>query len=560
MTTETPQPQQPPQRRQYFKRLPLRSTASPATTPLCSPVKLTPAELDADADWHTASRIKCVAAALEREAARERHAREWQALVELSLLPYIALVAAAPSTSPAPWAVKRGLLATAVQLSQRRLAFSCVLLPASAPASVLELLPRDLLEMVAHLLQKLPPGRPELRCCEADEGCTISDGGAVVTTTAIATSVKTTREAVRIDGQPYVATVPTRKPPRDIATVDRFCQDSPPHAELVRTALCSRNRIAQGLSSVALTVVRNDHSGKIMLGFVDKADGGTFAPVFCGRPPQSGGRPGDRIELRLNADLRFVELKLNNVLLGRMACSTAFYAAGFSSMCFAMAADGEGCELRIASTDPTLFDPEGDSQSTAAAAFAREKPLRFGEASEYYDVTGEDGALATATRVVDHSRLALCDAVMEGDSGKHSALFTVVNQPMGYGLHIGVARSQADVWRDALQVGDFWGLVCNSGRLVHGRYEDPPAFWGRPPIARSSRWVGQKGFREGDQIEMLLDSTEGTLHVKKNGRVLGAAVATRGALPVWEDLCWAMVGGEGDAIRVQSTDPEAFFN
>lgn len=81
---------------------------------------------------------------------------------------------------------------------------------------------------------------------------------------------------------------------------------------------------------------------------------------------------------------------------------------------------------------------------------------------------------------------------MEGDSGKHSALFTVAKQPMGYGLHIGVARVQADVWRDALQVGDFWGLVCNSGRLVHGRYEDPPAFWGRPPIQRSSRWVGQQ--------------------------------------------------------------------
>ena len=382
-TTQPP----PPPRRQYFKRLPLRS---PATTPLCSPQK--------DVGESESEQLhRCVAAAaLEREAAHEQHARERQALVVLSRLPYASLVAAAPSPSPARWAVRRGLVATAVQLSQRRLAFAYVLLPSPAAASVLELLPRDLLEMVAHGLQSVRSGVPELRCSEADEGCTISDGGALVTTTTLATGAEITREAVRIDGKHYVATVPTRKPPRDIATVDRFgCQDSPPHAELVRTALCSQNRIAHGLSSVALTVERNDHSSKIMLGFANKPDG-TFAPVFSGRPPQSGGRPGDRIELRLNADRGFVELKMNGVLLGRMACSTAFYAAGFSRMCFAMGADSDGCELRIESTDPTLFDPEGDARSTAAAAFARENPLRFGEASEYYDVKSEDGALATA--------------------------------------------------------------------------------------------------------------------------------------------------------------------
>jgi hypothetical protein len=135
--------------------------------------------------------------------------------------------------------------------------------------------------------------------------------------------------------------------------------------------------------------------------------------------------------------------------------------------------------------------------------------------------------------------------VMRADSGEHSALFEVVHQPAGYGLHIGVARAEADVWRDALGDGNFWGLVCNSGRLVNGRY--------------ASRWAGQERFREGDQIELLLDSSAGTLHVKKNGRLLGAAVSARGVLPVWEELVWAVVGGEGDAIRVHATDPTQFF-
>ena len=145
--------------------------------------------------------------------------------------------------------------------------------------------------------------------------------------------------------------------------------------------------------------------------------------------------------------------------------------------------------------------------------------------------------------MIDHGRIAMADALMVG-SGRHSALFTVVQQPQGYGLHIGVCRRGADVWRDASALSDFWGLVCNSGRLVHESF--------------ASRWVGQQGFRQGDQLELLLDCEEGTLQIKKNGRLLGAAVASRGALPVWEELCWAVVGGEGDAIRIQSTDPQLF--
>jgi hypothetical protein len=531
-----------PQRRQYFKRLPLRN--SPAGTPLSSPEKPPAAQQS-----NEQRRQNCVAAALEREALREREAREHRALAALSHLSYYALVNDQPSASPASWAVRRGLVATAAQLSQRRLSFARVLLPSpGAASSALDLLPRDLLEMVFHELQLLPHGRPELYCSEADQGCTISDGGALVTVTAVDTGVETLREAVRIDGRPYTAAVPTRRPPRDILTVDRFgCQDSPPHAELVRTALCAESRVATGgLCSVALTVERNDNASKVMLGFVDTACEGAFAPVFCGRPPQSGGRPGDRIELRLNADGGFVELKLNDVLLGRMACSMPFYAAGFGSLCFAVGADNEGCTLRIESTDPALFDPEGDARERARAAFARDHAIRFSsEASSYYDVTGEDGTLARTLRVVDHGRLAPCDGVMRADSGEHSALFEVVHQPAGYGLHIGVARAEADVWRDALGDGNFWGLVCNSGRLVNGRY--------------ASRWAGQERFREGDQIELLLDSSAGTLHVKKNGRLLGAAVSARGVLPVWEELVWAVVGGEGDAIRVHATDPTQFF-
>ena len=35
---------------------------------------------------------------------------------------------------------------------------------------------------------------------------------------------------------------------------------------------------------------------------------------------------------------------------------------------------------------------------------------------------------------------------------------------MGYGLHIGVTR-EADVWRDALGDGDFWGLAYCAAAL-----------------------------------------------------------------------------------------------
>jgi hypothetical protein len=301
------------------------------------------------------------------------------------------------------------------------------------------------------------------------------------------------------------------------------------------------------MSSVALTVERNDNAGKILLGFVNEARGGAFAPVFCGRPPHSGAAAGDRIELRVNADEGFVELKLNETPLGRMACSMPFYQDGFDSLCIAVGADSAGCKLKIESTDPAMFNPEGDARAAAAAAFANDHPVRFSEASSYCDITAEDGRLATTLRVVDHGRLASCDLVIcDSVPGKHSVLFEVVSQPMGYGLHVGVAHADADVWRDALGDGNFWGLACNSGRLVNGRY--------------ASRWAGQEGYRKGDHIELLVDTDAGTLHVKKNGRVLGAAVASRGPLPVWEPLRWAVVGGEGDAIRVQSTDPMQFFN
>jgi hypothetical protein len=301
------------------------------------------------------------------------------------------------------------------------------------------------------------------------------------------------------------------------------------------------------MSSVTLNVERNQHAGKIMLGFVSPHRDGAFAPVFCGRPPHSGGAAGDQIELRVNADERFVELKLNKSLLGRMACSMPFYDDGFGSLRFAAGSDSDACRLRIQSSDPTLFDPEGDARATAASDFARDNPVRFCEASSYYNIKAEEGRLATTLRVVDHGRLAPCDMILCGGvPGKHSVLFEVVHQPMGYGLHIGVARAEADVWRDALGEGDFWGLACNSGRLVNASY--------------ASRWPGQEGYRKGDQIELRIDADAGTLHVKKNGRVLGAAVASRGALPVWEPLRWAIVGGEGDAIRVQCTDPMQFFD
>ena len=72
--------------------------------------------------------------------------------------------------------------------------------------------------------------------------------------------------------------------------------------------------------------------------------------------------------------------------------SMPFYAAGFGSMCLAAGSDRAGCRLRIESTDPSLFAPERDAKLLAAEAYARDNPLRFTEASDYYDLMGEDGA------------------------------------------------------------------------------------------------------------------------------------------------------------------------
>ena len=385
--------------RTYFKRLPIRNVGGPRVVS------------------SEQRRGACADAALEREAAREREVRMQRALDGLTHVPYIGvLVSETPSVSPANWAMKRGLVATAVQLSQRRLTFAFVLLPSSATPSVLELLPRDLFELVGHVLQCLPAGLAEVRFTEADTGCTIRDNGVVLETPCL-----TEREG---------AISPTRAPPRDIITVDRCgCQDSPPHAELVRTAVCAVNCIAtDGMSSVSLVVERNEHAGKIMLGFVSAPCGGLLLG-FCGRPPHSGAAAGDRIVMRVNADERFVELKQNGALLGRVACSMPFYGDGFGSLCCAVGSDSDGCRVRIESADPALFDPHGDALADAAAHYARDHPVRFCEASSYYNTTAEGGRLATTLRVVDHGRLAPCDVIIcDAIPGKHSVLFEVVHQ------------------------------------------------------------------------------------------------------------------------------------
>ena len=511
-----------PQRRRYFRRLPIGRTVAAAGDAVVK-------KGDADASAATMRASDARSDEAVSPAGTPLASPEKEPIVRGGLpgesrrQPYLPTVQDRPSPSPAPWAVARGRVATAVQLSQRRLALACVLLPPPGRnPSGLDRLARDVLEMIALELQRLPSGAPELRFSEGDPNrCGLAQGGSAMET---------------------LPRCEVYHEYRDIVTVDRYgSSDSPPHAELVCSALCRENEIAEGVSSAALTVERNDEQALVLFGFANKRCG-TFAPVFCGRPPKYGNA-GDRIELRIDAETASVEVKLNAQLLGRLPCAMPFYDAGFGSMCLAAGSDRAGCRLRIESTDPLLFAPERDATLLAAETYARDNPLRFTEASEYYDLTGEDGALARCVGVIDHGRIAMTDALM-GGSGRHSALFTVVQQPQGYGLHIGVCRRGADVWRDASALSDFWGLVCNSGRLVHESF--------------ASRWVGQQGFRQGDQLELLLDCDEGTLHVKKNGRRLGAAVASRGALPVWEELCWAVVGGEGDAIRIQSTDPQLF--
>ena len=68
-------------------------------------------------------------------------------------------------------------------------------------------------------------------------------------------------------------------------------------------------------------------------------------------------------------------------------------------------------------------------------------------------------------------------------------------------------------------------------------------------------WQGMQGYDTGDVLRLLLDSDAGTLTVKKNGALLGVAVASG----LTGDLCWAVsCFAQGDSVRIKAVDPAEF--
>eukprot|EP01046_Picozoa_sp_COSAG06_P020942 COSAG06_NODE_1554_length_9117_cov_3.864050_3_plen_507_part_00 len=189
------------------------------------------------------------------------------------------------------------------------------------------------------------------------------------------------------------------------------------------------------------------------------------------------------------------------------------------------------------------------AESNAAAACSRLKrrkgpllPLAFTALSQEHYATSEDGALLTATAYpgpYPGHRAALCrERVMT--SGQSCAEVTVMR---AYNTMIGVGRPTLDpnTKKNAWKTADFWGIYSPSGNLWHNN--------------DGKHWEGAEGYDTGDVLRLLLNSDAGTLTIKKNGALLGVAVASG----LTGDLCWAMCcNGEGDSVRIKAVDPAEF--
>jgi hypothetical protein len=193
----------------------------------------------------------------------------------------------------------------------------------------------------------------------------------------------------------------------------------------------------------------------------------------------------------------------------------------------------------------------GFAESDAAAACSRLKrrkgtvapvlPLAFTALSQHHYATSEGGALVTS--IGDTLwRPALCrERVM--NSGQSCAEVTVVW--MNDRMLIGLGRPFLDLdQRDADGTADFWGIYSEDGDCYHSGG------------ARAWQLMqGRQGYEAGDVLRLLLDSDAGTLTVKKNGTLLGVAVASG----LTGDLCWAMSCYEGgDSVRIKGVDPADF--
>ena len=174
-------------------------------------------------------------------------------------------------------------------------------------------------------------------------------------------------------------------------------------------------------------------------------------------------------------------------------------------------------------------------------------PLCFGHAGYGYDASAAGGALVASVAETD-CRLVLCTGRLLPTS-RSAAAFTIVRKG-SWACYIGVASRAADVERhDSFNGPHFFGLGSASGKLCHN--------------GQRIGWEGAEGFTVGDRIEMMYDGRQGSLHVAKNGRVLGQAHGmlhlSMAAAADAPGLCWALSASDsGWAVRVERLEPSTF--
>jgi hypothetical protein len=155
----------------------------------------------------------------------------------------------------------------------------------------------------------------------------------------------------------------------------------------------------------------------------------------------------------------------------------------------------------------------------------------------YYAVSGSNAAtLRSKADAEDHA--AVCAAhVMT--AGRHAAEFAVGEVS---DVLLGLARPGVDVNEESAWLTDEFVGISNGGGTLFTEDDD-------------HNWDGQKSFKQGDVVGLLLDCDAGTLSAKKNGARLG--VARTGLTGEW---CWAaaMVGSGGNEIRIDVADVGAF--
>jgi hypothetical protein len=175
----------------------------------------------------------------------------------------------------------------------------------------------------------------------------------------------------------------------------------------------------------------------------------------------------------------------------------------------------------------------------------------------------EDGALLVATvprlQSINY-RPALCGAEMPmSGTDEHYLEISIVALRGGYppcsvfpvpsdgSVLIGVARPRLDVELEwVFESEEFWGVESSLGAAHHAD--------------RVTSWTGQQPFDQGDTLGLLLDCSERSLALYKNGERLGVVA---GDLPEGP-LCWAVAifqsttvqcGPASDVLRVVDKPP-----